>query len=106
MDRNLKPLGELKDIPASETVDSLKKLLIKNIDAVKKRKIGIERIRLTINDSRGVALADNRKTINDYSKDTVVTLVFKDLGPQISWTTVFLVEYFGPILITAVLAFF
>ncbi|KAJ3373467.1 3-oxo-5a-steroid 4- dehydrogenase [Kappamyces sp. JEL0680] len=26
-------------------------------------------------------------------------LLFKDLGPQISWKTVFLLEYFGPILI-------
>ena len=30
-------------------------------------------------------------------------MVFKDLGPQISWKAVFLIEYFGPILITAVL---
>jgi len=29
------------------------------------------------------------------------TLVFKDLGPQISWKTVFHVEYFGPILMHA-----
>jgi very-long-chain enoyl-CoA reductase len=32
--------------------------------------------------------------------------VFKDLGMQISWTTVFLVEYFGPILITLLLLAF
>jgi very-long-chain enoyl-CoA reductase len=25
-------------------------------------------------------------------------IVFKDLGPQIGWQTVFFVEYFGPIL--------
>jgi len=34
-----------------------------------------------------------------------VALTYKDLGPQISWTTVFLVEYFGPILITLSLWF-
>jgi len=33
-------------------------------------------------------------------------LYFKDLGPQISWTTVFLVEYFGPIAITLILLVF
>ena len=33
-------------------------------------------------------------------------LFFKDLGPQVSWTTVFLVEYFGPILITLLLVIF
>jgi len=32
--------------------------------------------------------------------------VFKDLGPQISWKLVFLIEYFGPILITVFLMIF
>jgi len=27
------------------------------------------------------------------------TLYFKDLGPQVSWTTVFLTEYSGPLVI-------
>jgi very-long-chain enoyl-CoA reductase len=40
------------------------------------------------------------------STDKEVTLYFKDLGMQISWTTVFLVEYFGPILITLLLILF
>lgn len=35
-----------------------------------------------------------------------MVLFFKDLGPQVSWTTVFLVEYFGPILITLLLVIF
>ncbi len=106
VDRNLKVLGEVKGVAGTETVEALKKTLIKNIEAIKKRKIGTERVRLTIGDSRGAALADKKKTINDYTKDSELTLVFKDLGPQISWTTVFLVEYFGPILITGLLAVF
>lgn len=32
--------------------------------------------------------------------------MFKDLGPQISWKLVFLIEYFGPILITVFLMMF
>lgn len=38
-----------------------------------------------------------------YSPDDVLTdgltVVFKDLGPQISWKTVFLIEYLGPLLV-------
>lgn len=66
VDRNLKVLGELKGIPGSDTVETLKKNLIKNIEAIKRRKIGTERVRLTIGDPRGVALADKKKTLNDY----------------------------------------
>lgn len=44
--------------------------------------------------------------MSEYLTEKNVTLVFKDLGPQISWTTVFLVEYFGPILITGLLVLF
>lgn len=33
-------------------------------------------------------------------------LVYKDLGLQISWKLVFLIEYFGPILITVLLVAF
>jgi very-long-chain enoyl-CoA reductase len=33
------------------------------------------------------------------------TVTFKDLGPQISWRTVFMVEYFGPILMHALCYF-
>ena len=106
VDRNLKVLGELKGVSGTDTVEALKKNLIKSIEAIKRRKIGTERVRLTIGDPRGVALADKKKTLNEYIKDSDVVLVFKDLGPQISWTTVFLVEYFGPILITAILAAF
>jgi len=34
------------------------------------------------------------------------TLTFKDLGPQIAWRTVFMVEYFGPILLHSLFFFF
>lgn len=42
----------------------------------------------------------------DEIKGGSITLVFKDLGMQISWKLVFLVEYFGPILITGLLVGF
>ena len=53
-----------------------------------------------------VALSDKTKQLDFYFQDPEVTLVFKDLGPQVSWTTVFLVEYGGPIVITLLLLLF
>ena len=50
-----------------------------------------------------MALSDKTKPLSEYFIVDEVTLIFKDLGPQISWTTVFLVEYAGPIVITLIL---
>ena len=72
--------------------------------------IDINRMRLTVGDAKGRALTDKRAKISDFFTDierkSQITLVFKDLGRQISWTTVFLIEYFGPILITAMIVLF
>jgi very-long-chain enoyl-CoA reductase len=57
-------------------------------------------VRFTIEDPKGVALNDKGKKLIEYIQSPSVTLYFKDLGPQISWKTVFLVEYGGPIVIT------
>jgi hypothetical protein len=56
-------------------------------------------------------LADRRAKLEVYftegqvkaDDNGVYILTFKNLGTQVSWTTVFLVEYFGPILITGLL---
>ncbi len=46
-----------------------------------------------------VTLLDDTRTLESYGiKDGSIVCV-KDLGPQVSWTLVFLVEYFGPIAI-------
>lgn len=64
-------------------------------------------MRLTIGEQRGVPLQDKTKRLEEYLEgDKEHVLFFKDLGMQISWTTVFLVEYFGPILITGLLMAF
>ncbi|XP_037386288.1 trans-2,3-enoyl-CoA reductase-like [Talpa occidentalis] len=38
-------------------------------------------------------------TIQSVASSSIVTLYFTDLGPQVSWITVFLAEYTGPLLI-------
>jgi very-long-chain enoyl-CoA reductase len=51
-------------------------------------------------------LSDRTKPLSEYISESACTLCYKDLGPQVSWRTVFLVEYFGPILITGILLLF
>lgn len=50
LDRHNKEIGILTNVAGTETVEGLKKLLIKQVDAIKKRKIGVERIRLQVGD--------------------------------------------------------
>ena len=69
-------------------------------------------MRLTLGDAKGKAMTDKRMALNkfftaeDLKSADGVTLVFKDLGLQISWQLVFLIEYFGPMLITALFVVF
>ncbi|KAL4237174.1 hypothetical protein ACF0H5_005554 [Mactra antiquata] len=49
-------------------------------------------------DPRGKMLKDEDR-VGNLSFSTKNTLYFKDLGPQVGWTTVFLTEYAGPLVI-------
>ncbi|KAA1079294.1 3-oxo-5a-steroid 4- dehydrogenase [Puccinia graminis f. sp. tritici] len=55
------------------------------------------RQRLTTADKK--VLDDPQKSLGDYGLKEGDQILFKDLGPQISWRMVFLIEYFGPLLI-------
>jgi hypothetical protein len=46
-----------------------------------KKKIGCERIKLTVGEARGPALSDKNAAISQYIKTKEVVLFFKDLGP-------------------------
>jgi len=55
---------------------------------------------------------DNNKSVlksgklSECSLHNNALITFKDIGPQIGWRTVFLIEYFGPILIHSICYFF
>lgn len=93
------------------TVLDLMKQILKS-DKFKKRNMDINRMRLTLNDSKGIALSDKRALLitalnaAKVNLDEPIKLIFKDLGMQISWKLVFLVEYFGPILVSCLFMLF
>jgi len=57
-----------------------------------------DRQRFVVSLERGAATLEDNKKISDY-KLQEDTIYFKDLGPQISWKLVFLLEYFGPLVL-------
>ena len=63
----------------------------------------IERQRLS--DVNKKPLLDDNLTLNESGIKNGDVLYVKDLGPQISWRTVFVVEYIGPLIIHPVFYF-
>jgi len=76
----------------STTVEDFKQLVYK------KSHYYPERQRLTIGSPKGVALKDG-SSLKDSGVQDGCSLYFKDLGIQMSWRLVFVIEYFGPIFI-------
>lgn len=83
-------------LPTTATVKDLK------LAFSKESKKDINRISLK---AGLIRLDDDAKTLaKDYSLSNGSEITFKDLGPQIGYRTVFLVEYFGPILFVGLYA--
>lgn len=78
------------------TAETLKTLDISKALSKKYPKYYPDRQRLTTEDKK---VLDSDKTLKEQSIDESTTVYFKDLGPQIGWRTVFLIEYGGPLLI-------
>lgn len=67
-------------------------------------KLNVNRIRLTYKDKSGKhVLLDAGKTLTEYFSPQELLqeleLYAKDLGPQLAWRTVFIIEYLGPLVI-------
>lgn len=75
----------------SFTVRDLKSIIKKNT------KLDPTRQRLTTVDKK--VLDDDQKPLSEYNILDGDEIIFKDLGRQISWRTVFLIEYLGPLII-------
>ncbi|KAI8457886.1 enoyl reductase [Phakopsora pachyrhizi] len=80
------------------SIDKVRLIDLKNFI---KRSLNIDLNRQRLSDQNGKVLVDdddeNSKTLDKFDLKDHDIVYFKDLGPQISWRTVFLVEYFGPL---------
>ncbi|KDR78648.1 hypothetical protein GALMADRAFT_223906 [Galerina marginata CBS 339.88] len=81
------------DIPSGATVVEVKRAIV-----AKYPKFKPTRQRITLKGDRK-PLVDETKLSDVFDTKNDWELQVKDLGPQISWQTVFIVEYLGPILI-------
>jgi len=63
-----------------------------------------ERQKFTTGTEPTSLVLEDGKKIQEYNFGEGAIIYFKDLGPQISWKTVFLIEYFGPIIIYGLFA--
>ncbi|KAF4522213.1 hypothetical protein B566_EDAN007364 [Ephemera danica] len=83
---NSKPIATLENLSSSTTVKDLKKQLY-----AKKKNLYPERQSFRL-EAKGKSLNDN-DTIGSLKLKGGAKIYLKDLGPQIGWKTVFLVEY-------------
>ncbi|TQV98009.1 hypothetical protein V2A60_006292 [Cordyceps javanica] len=92
----IKRLPASVELPAGSTVEDVKKAIAKQAGVGDFNRIGLfdTATKKTLKDRR--ALVADIPAVSDAGE-----VLVKDLGPQIAWRTVFLIEYFGPIPIHA-----
>ncbi|KAK9815164.1 hypothetical protein WJX73_009328 [Symbiochloris irregularis] len=89
------------DVDASGTVEDLSKAIYRA-----KPKLYPSRQRLTLPAEAGSKkprVLEAGKKLSDYDINANSQVAFKDLGPQIGYKTVFFWEYFGPVLVYALI---
>merc|ERR1711939_398090 len=94
------PKKPIKKLPTS--IEITDKTTVQDVkEQLAKKAGGMDPERLGIYDAEKKKLLKDRKALVNSSEDVMSgkEILVKDLGPQLSWTTVFIIEYLGPILI-------
>ncbi|KAK4179467.1 3-oxo-5-alpha-steroid 4-dehydrogenase-domain-containing protein [Triangularia setosa] len=92
----IKKLAPSVDLPSDATVEDAKKIVARASGFTDFNRIGL------FSPADGKILKDRKALIrNEEGVVKAGELVVKDLGPQVAWRTVFVIEYFGPILFHA-----
>jgi len=89
-------------LPAKATVAQLKQAIARDCKGLGSPSPARQRLSLVAPKRKGAAkvvLEDEQRSLISYGVQGGDTLVLKDLGPQISWRTVFFLEYLGPLLV-------
>ncbi|KAG0145771.1 hypothetical protein CROQUDRAFT_658287 [Cronartium quercuum f. sp. fusiforme G11] len=84
------------DLNDSQSIDSL---TVRDLKTIVKQNTRLDPLRQRLTTADKKVLDDDQKRLSDYGIQDGDEIVFKDLGPQISWKTVFLIEYLGPLFI-------
>ncbi|KAK9478248.1 3-oxo-5-alpha-steroid 4-dehydrogenase-domain-containing protein [Lipomyces japonicus] len=96
------PKTKINDLPASLEVETSKSVDDLSASISKAIKLGPERLRLTLIDNT-LLVAGSPLEKYDLQENSIIYV--KDLGRQISWRTVFFIEYVGPLLIHPIFFF-
>ena len=91
-----KPISKL---PKTLTVDSSAPTAKLSEELAQATKYSVHRLRITKGSDGSPISSSTDTTIYSTGLRNQSTIYVKDLGPQISWLTVFVIEYIGPLLI-------